>query len=84
MYIPDLPIYLVFYFETTHGSSIDTPMTEDDKDDTLLIFSSIKFVLPQFKSIPAEFKYHRDSNSLKILFHTPSRTDARIHFKGML
>jgi hypothetical protein len=37
----------------------------------------------QFKSIPAEFKYCRDSNSLKILFHTPTTTDARIHFKGM-
>ncbi len=27
MYIPDLPTYLVFYFETTRGSSIDTPTT---------------------------------------------------------
>jgi hypothetical protein len=43
----------------------------------------LKFVLAQFKSIPAEFKYHRDSNGLKILFHTLTRTDARIHFKGM-
>jgi hypothetical protein len=27
MYIPDLPTYLVFYLEITHGSSIDTPTT---------------------------------------------------------
>ncbi len=25
MYIPDLPTYIVFYLETTRGSSIDTP-----------------------------------------------------------
>jgi hypothetical protein len=25
MYIPDLPTYLVFYLETTRGSSIDPP-----------------------------------------------------------
>ncbi len=25
IYIPDLPTYLVFYLETTRGSSIDTP-----------------------------------------------------------
>jgi hypothetical protein len=30
MYIPDLPTYLVFYLETTHGSSIDPPTTDDD------------------------------------------------------
>jgi hypothetical protein len=41
MYIPDLPTYLVFYFETTHGSSIDTLTMDDDDDDTLSIFSSI-------------------------------------------
>jgi hypothetical protein len=44
----------------------------------------LKFVLAQFKSILAEFKYCRDSNGLKILFHTLTTTDARIHFKGML
>jgi hypothetical protein len=27
MYIPDLPTYLLFYLETTCGSSIDTLMT---------------------------------------------------------
>ncbi len=27
MYIPDLPTYLVFYLETTHGSSIDPLMS---------------------------------------------------------
>ncbi len=43
----------------------------------------LKFVLAQFKSIPAEFKYRRDRNGLKILFHTLMMTDARIHFKGM-
>ncbi len=41
-----------------------------------------KFVLAQFKSIPAGFKYCRDSNGLKILFHTPMKTDARIHSTG--
>jgi hypothetical protein len=37
LYIPDLPICLVFYLETTRGSSIDTPTTDDDDDnnDTL-------------------------------------------------
>ena len=30
--------------------------------------------------IPAEFKYRRDSNGLNIHFHTPTMTDARIHF----
>jgi hypothetical protein len=30
MYIPYLPTYLVFYLETTHGSSIDLPKTDDD------------------------------------------------------
>ncbi len=45
-----------------------------------VIFSFfLKFVLAQFKSIPAEFKYRRDSNCLKILFHTPVKTDARTH-----
>jgi hypothetical protein len=39
-YIPDLPTYLVFYFETTRGSSIDPPMTDvannnNDNDNTL-------------------------------------------------
>jgi hypothetical protein len=34
-------------------------------------------------SIPAEFKYRRDRNGLKILFHTLTMTDARIHFEGM-
>ncbi len=43
----------------------------------------LKFVLAQFKSVPAEFKYPRDSNGLKILFHTLTTTDARIHFEGM-
>jgi hypothetical protein len=33
MYIPDLPTYLVFYLETTRGSSIDQPTTDDDNDD---------------------------------------------------
>ncbi len=33
MYIPDLPTYLEFYLETTHGSSIDPPMTDDNDDD---------------------------------------------------
>jgi hypothetical protein len=32
MYIPDLPTYLVFYLETTRGSSIDLPTTVDDDD----------------------------------------------------
>ncbi len=37
MCIPDLPTYLVFYLETTRGSSIDPPMMDDDddNDDTL-------------------------------------------------
>ncbi len=43
----------------------------------------LKFVLAQFKSIPTEFKYSRDSNGLKILLCTPTKTDARIHSKGM-
>jgi hypothetical protein len=43
----------------------------------------LKFVLAQFKSISTEFKYCRDSNSLKILFDTLTTTDARIHLKGM-
>jgi hypothetical protein len=42
MYIPDLPTYLVFYFETTRGSSIDTLTTDSNDDNTLLIFSSIQ------------------------------------------
>ncbi len=33
MYIPDLPTYLVFYLETTYGSSIGPPTTDDDNDD---------------------------------------------------
>ncbi len=33
MYIPDLPTCLVFYLETTRGSSIDPPMMDDDDDD---------------------------------------------------
>ncbi len=33
MFIPDLPTYLVFYLETTCGSSIDLPTTDDDNDD---------------------------------------------------
>ncbi len=40
----------------------------------------LKFVLLQFKFIPAEFKYRRDSNGLKIQFRTLTKTDARIHF----
>ncbi len=33
MYIPDLPTYLVFYLETTRGSSIDPSMMGDSDDD---------------------------------------------------
>jgi hypothetical protein len=33
MYIPDLPTYLVFYLETTRGSSIDPPTMDDDNDN---------------------------------------------------
>jgi hypothetical protein len=33
MYIPDLPNYLVFYLETTHGSSIDLPTTDNDDNN---------------------------------------------------
>ncbi len=33
MYIHDLPTYLVFYLETTHGSSIDPPTMDNDNDD---------------------------------------------------
>jgi hypothetical protein len=33
MYIPDLPTYLVFYLETTRGSSIDLPTMDDNDDD---------------------------------------------------
>ncbi len=40
----------------------------------------LKFVLLQFKFIPAEFKYRRDSNGLKIQFRTLTKTEARIHF----
>ncbi len=40
----------------------------------------LKFVLLQFKFIPAEFKYCRDSNGQKIQFRTLTKTDARIHF----
>ncbi len=40
----------------------------------------LKFVLLQFKFIPAEFKYRRDSNGLKIQFRTLTKTDPRIHF----
>ncbi len=43
----------------------------------------LKIFLTKFKSISAEFKYCRDSNGLKILFHTLTMTDARIHFEGM-
>ncbi len=43
----------------------------------------LKFVLAQFKCIPTKFKYCRNSNGLKFLFHTLTRTDARRHFKGM-
>ncbi len=35
MYIPDLPTYLVFYLETTCGSSIDLPTTMTTDDNTL-------------------------------------------------
>ncbi len=40
----------------------------------------LKFVLLQFKFIPTEFKYRRDSNGLKIQFCTLTKTDAIIHF----
>jgi hypothetical protein len=30
---PLLPTYLVFYLETTRGSSIDTPTDNDDDND---------------------------------------------------
>ena len=40
----------------------------------------LKFVLTQFKFIPSEFKYRRDSNGLNIHFRAPTKTDARIHF----
>jgi hypothetical protein len=33
MYIPDLPTYLVFYLETTRGSFIDPPRTDDNDDN---------------------------------------------------
>ena len=41
-------------------------------EDNCFSFSP-KFVLAQFKFIPAEFKYHRDSNGLKINLHTPTK-----------
>ena len=44
---------------------------------------SLKFVLTQFKFIPAEFKYRRDSNSLKFHFHTLTKTDTRMHLQVM-
>jgi hypothetical protein len=43
LYIPDLPTYLVFYLETTHGSSIDMPTTTTTP--TLTHFKS--FYIPE-------------------------------------
>jgi hypothetical protein len=44
MYIPDLPTYLVVYFETTHGSSIDIPTTMTTMTTALTHFKS--FYIP--------------------------------------
>ncbi len=49
----------------------------------IVSLSSLKFILPQFKFIPDEFKYRRDSNGLKLHFRTLTKTDARIHKKSM-
>ncbi len=44
---------------------------------------SLKSILAQFKFIPNEFKYRRDSNGLILHFRTLTKTDARIHAKSM-
>jgi hypothetical protein len=33
VHTPDLPTYLVFYIETTHGSSIDPPTMDNDNNN---------------------------------------------------
>jgi hypothetical protein len=53
----------------------------EKEDDCFSV--SLKFILAQFKFIPDEFKYRRDSNGLKLHFHTLTKTDARIHAKSM-
>ncbi len=45
---------------------------------------SLKFILTQFKFIPDEFKYRRDSNGLKLHICTLTKTDGRIHAKSMI
>jgi hypothetical protein len=63
MYIPDLPTYLVFYLETTRGSSIDTPMTPTPTQvKSLYIPDSSEPFEMKIPSKPSKKPYHFQSS----------------------